>query len=69
MAELSGRAEKNGSYFFFAYGRKLCEAFIQTERPGVNLPGLFLYNENPALGAGGSEALTAVKQNKKLLLM
>ena len=25
----------------------------------------FLYNENPALGAGGSEALIAIKQDKK----
>ena len=31
--------------------------------------GRFLYAENPALGAGGSEALKAMGQDKKLLLM
>jgi len=33
--------------------------------PLSQLGGRFLYNENPALGAGGSEALLAMEQDKK----
>lgn len=33
------------------------------------MPGSFLYIENPTLGVGGSEALIAVEQDKKLLSM
>ena len=29
------------------------------------MPSVFLYNENPALGAGGSEALLAMGQDKE----
>ena len=42
---------------------------IQKQEAETNCLDFLLYNENPALGAGGSEALLAVKQDKKLLLM
>ena len=66
-----------------ANGRKAIPACDVRLQPLRNIPGLglgderrfrafrerLLYNENPALGAGGSEALLAMGQDKKLLLM
>ena len=38
---------------------------IQKQEAETNCLDFLLYNENPALGAGGSEALLAMGQDKK----